>query len=684
MSREHVPAPMQPVPGDAVADALGRLDDRELLRLVAATWEARGYATGVDAGVVVAERDGETERIAVAPAGRFDALLATLGPLGTVLERVGPGRVDPVDDAGRIAGADAVVTPAPSRVRRLLADRRDGRHGGNTAGRSGGNGTGRHAGRPVRVVGPTELRDLLLYGIERETGREIAADHLDLDLTVDAPSAPPAPRGRSGDGPPAGGAADGLVAGLRERAAGSPVDGRVTAAAVLLAVALVAAAALGASPAALDGGVVDEETGAAVGDGALGDGDDGSGAAAGGDRAGGGDRPGVWTAIPSAAEERAGGNDRRTAEPLSSGAISEYLPGLDTNGVSSADRLAQSHGAAVAGRSYALRIRSYGVTPLDARSLGEDGDPAAGGDDLLGDTAAPGTAYGSQWRDVAQLVTVVNGTHYRHRLVGAYEAPAERVDGDGRSNGSTAGGGEGKGERGEDEEGDLRLVRADAYADGVHVWRRIDGGTVAYSRRVATTTGGGEGVFADRAEGYVARYLSAGRTTVTRTDPGMQSRAGFVVTARGDPQRISGNVTDYRAVASVTPDGLVASLEVRYELTVDGETRVVEFGYDYRQLDAVSASELERPDWLREAITAVDDGVESGGTGDDPGGDPDGTSTDAAGRSGDNSTAGSAVTPWPADPAQRAGDGSADDRGDDSSGDGADVEPEEDDGDRDE
>jgi hypothetical protein len=248
------------------------------------------------------------------------------------------------------------------------------------------------------------------------------------------------------------------------------------------------------------------------------------------------------------------------------------------------------------------------VTPVDAPAI----RGRTVGDESAGVPAAPGTALGSQWGIVYQRALVVNGTHYRYRLVGEYHprpsTGAERETGRETAANGSAADDDTAGER------ESTSVRLDAFADGRRVWQRTttDGGVeVRYERRAATLDSAREGVFTDRTEEYVARYLSTSRTRLTR-DGSLDGP--LLVVATGEPQRLGGNVTGYRAVATVRESGLVVALDVRYRLTVDGETRVVEFGFELTRVDEVDA--VRTPDWYGEAVET-------------PTGTPTGTGTEA-------------------------------------------------------
>ncbi|NHX36049.1 MULTISPECIES: hypothetical protein [Halolamina] len=124
---------MPPVSVDAFASEFRGLPASERTEFVSAVWAARGWETTVEAGVVVAERGDDRRRIRVADPGRF-----------------GTPDLDGVDTIVAARDREAVQAAAVE------------------------------AG--VAYVPPADLRDLLLYGIERETAAEIYAEGVDRPL----------------------------------------------------------------------------------------------------------------------------------------------------------------------------------------------------------------------------------------------------------------------------------------------------------------------------------------------------------------------------------------------------------------------------------------------------------------------------------------------------------------------
>lgn len=123
---------MPPVPTDAFAREFRSLA-ADRVAFVAALWEARGWQTTVDDGSVVAERAGERRRIGVVDPGRFGTPeLSGLDTLVVARDR----------DAVRSAAAEAGVAYVP----------------------------------------PADLRELLLYGLERETAAKLYEQYVGKPL----------------------------------------------------------------------------------------------------------------------------------------------------------------------------------------------------------------------------------------------------------------------------------------------------------------------------------------------------------------------------------------------------------------------------------------------------------------------------------------------------------------------
>lgn len=137
-----------------VAERLRRLAADEFVAFCAALWRARGYDVHHAGDRFVAERAGERVVVLPRPAPRGVARLR-----GVVRGWI------PVDTDARSADtssvADVVVTPVDDRRVRRLADR----HG-------------------ARLVEPSELVDLLLYGVSRGEADALAVEYLGATTTT--------------------------------------------------------------------------------------------------------------------------------------------------------------------------------------------------------------------------------------------------------------------------------------------------------------------------------------------------------------------------------------------------------------------------------------------------------------------------------------------------------------------
>ena len=132
---------MPPVPEEAFASEFRGLSASDRLAFVAGLWAARGWETTVEGGDVVAERNDERCRIRVVAPGRF----------GTP----------------EVAGADVLVTARDRAGVRKAAE-----------------------GAGVEYVPPTELRDLLLYGVDRDVAASLYAEWFGRPLVRSVPDEP--------------------------------------------------------------------------------------------------------------------------------------------------------------------------------------------------------------------------------------------------------------------------------------------------------------------------------------------------------------------------------------------------------------------------------------------------------------------------------------------------------------
>lgn len=209
--------------------------------------------------------------------------------------------------------------------------------------------------------------------------------------------------------------------------------------------------------------------------------------------------------------------------------------------------LAETHGAAVRGRSYEWRVRQRGATGL-------------------------GLVDG-RWEYLRKTAVLETDRRYSYRVIGVRDGNGTPVP-----------------------------VDYGLYADGDRRYWRLSGAigaTPVY--RESHLSPDPPDPFAGVAEQYVRRYLAASDVRVRVVDdPATQIR--YRVVATGRPTRIDGAVSDYRAVANVTADGFVRSLAVSYLRHDSTGHRHVTVGYEY---DRVGNATVDQPDWYATARTAT-------------------------------------------------------------------------------
>lgn len=242
----------------AFANHLRSLDDAELAVFVADLWAARGFETAVRGATVVAERRG-TESTTI-----------QCGRGGIPLD----SQVDTVVVASR-------QQPDPDDV-------------------------------DVRVIGPEDLREMLLYAVDRETAERLCRGHLGRSL-----------RARPAD------------TSLWNRLSGTPARGVL---ALGLVVILIAAAAVGASGGSLLIGV-SGPAGLSTSASPMSD----------------AEPPGSSTAGPSGPDSDL---------PAAGGSLFRYPPGVGPSGVTDVDALAAAHRSAVANTSWTLALDHEGSLDL--------------------------------------------------------------------------------------------------------------------------------------------------------------------------------------------------------------------------------------------------------------------------------------------------------------------------------
>lgn len=231
----------------AFARQLRSLEDAELAAFVADLWTARGFETEIEGTVVVAER-----------------------PSGVEHERIQYGRRAPEPETH----IDTVIVRSGT----CPADRES-----------------------VRVLGPSDLRGMLLYAIDRETADQLVREHFGRPLA-----------GRTADTP------------LAHRLPGSPTR---TLLAAGLAIVLAVGLALGASGGALSF-----------------DGSDRSATPA----------PVTSNTTPDSIGDR----------PAGGGDLFRYPPGVGSSGVTDADALAAAHRSALAVSTWDLWLVHDGSLDL--------------------------------------------------------------------------------------------------------------------------------------------------------------------------------------------------------------------------------------------------------------------------------------------------------------------------------
>lgn len=425
---------MEPLPSARLSRSLTRASRAAVVAFVADCYEARGWTVrGTNGPGEFAVRDprtGRTERVVI---------------LGARTRATAPDRVD----------ADVVVA------------RRDAAWARAVASASG-----------ARFLGPVELREQLLYGIDRDRARRLLDDHLGTAL---------------------------------ERSS-SPV--RAETVAVTLALLLVVAGTAGGVAALFDA-----------------------------DRAPPDDRPGPYPTATAPATATATPESGRPAPNT----VTRLPWGVDDDGVRNVERLAAGHSAGVTGHSYTMRIEVK-----IRRSMGTPDERV----DLTRQTAH-----------------VEDRTTYTRVIEDGQFAAA------GNDTNATA--------------TNATRVRYAEYADGRREYtRRLDAeGDPVYAADQLTPRL--ESPFTRIATAYLTNHMDASESELSRVI--YRGREVYLVSASGDPHRITGNVTDYRANAVLYPDGLVVDFEATYDITTDGSTRHVSVRFTY---DAIDETTVTRPGWV--------------------------------------------------------------------------------------
>lgn len=268
-----------------LVERLCRLDAREFVDFCAALWTARGYETRVRDDRVVATRDDARIVVLIRPdPGR---LARATGRLRPVRDRADAGGIDD-------RSVDVVVTATDDRRATRLAEH----HG-------------------ARLVGPTAVADLLLYGISRADADALTRRYF-------------------------GETTAGLLAPETTGSGDRPSLDPVSVAAVAGVVCLVAAATAAGAWLPLAG----------LNDGPA------ARAALGADGSSERIETGVDLGPPPGAGDGAGATGSETLSPRS------YPPGVTDGGVD-AWVLADAHATAIDSRSYRLVVRQSGTEALD-------------------------------------------------------------------------------------------------------------------------------------------------------------------------------------------------------------------------------------------------------------------------------------------------------------------------------
>ncbi len=227
-------------------------------------------------------------------------------------------------------------------------------------------------------------------------------------------------------------------------------------------------------------------------------------------------------------------------DPPSRGGV--YPPGIDENGVYDAARLSRSHAQQLEKTSYHF-LRTTRI-------------------------ASAGSRAGDQREGYRRIV--VNDT-LRFRTESDGNLPLS--------------------------EGGFGSVHAEVFADGTDVYRRVHG----EDRSVYLT---GPRLRADRFQNqgawFVSVYLATAESAVSQSSRSAQRT--YLVTGRGTPEQLDGDISNYTATAVVDSDGLVRSLNVSYDRTTNGTTQLVSLAFEYRD---VGNTTVTAPSWYPEARTVT-------------------------------------------------------------------------------
>jgi hypothetical protein len=511
---------------------------------VAALFAAGGWETSREGRVIRVEKGGTTRRVSVAVTGTPS---------------------DPVDD---------IVVPFDTPAVRVMAREVN-----------------------ARVVGPDDLRNRLLYGLDRETASALYRDQFGLDLAEEEPERPSGARTDTGDAADCGDPNETDRPSHRTAATADGDDG---------------------------GGDVRDDSG-----------EDESGASDDPDGNGSDDRENGWSGDGderSADGDERSDEDRRTLAGWWDGAVlglvqhlraARVRPGLVAAGVGLAVVglgvvvvLAGLAGSAPIDEGSdpvvdASTIESAGLKPGSWAALAESdarlvGPPPGLSDDAVTDVDALVDAHvAAAGRGPSSTVVTVSGPRRRTSLVarqaalgaddesrielhvdaeGNYRYRVERTTGAGSGNGTTT-------------------YRLDAYGDAGGEYRRTTVDGVTTDRHVlASDRQSGADRLAALSRAVIGTSLNTSDSRVERVM--LDGTVRYRVTATGQPAEFAGETNDYRATATVTPEGLVTDLGVRYQHPSTGVT--VRIDVTHRPGEA---GPLTPPTWLVETRNETARGV---------------------------------------------------------------------------
>ena len=138
-------------------------------------------------------------------------------------------------------------------------------------------------------------------------------------------------------------------------------------------------------------------------------------------------------------------------------------------------------------------------------------------------------------------------------------------------------------------------ARYERYADGTAEYRRLeDDGAVEYDRWSLSSVRGGPETIDGWSRLLVERYMNTTDRRVEVVQAGLITR--YRVVATGKPRVLDHATRDYRAVATVRPDGMITALRVTYVHPRTGAPVDVRLQYNTR------AVTVEPPDWYSEAL----------------------------------------------------------------------------------